>query len=252
MDKTRDNQTENKKKFMGVMPPKEVRVLIVDDDEDILELLRLSLSHEGYKIQTTSDARESLRLLDEFSPDLMCIDYLMPGLNGQELARQIRARQDMLYVPIVMLTGTKEEPSAKLSSLDSGVDAYLTKPISGKELKVTIRALLRVKLAQDKMLEALERVAEVQDELLEYERQQGQYEAMQATIATFSHELAGPLQAAQAAAARLSTDTGDQQRGELKQIQTALGLAQVVIERLNATTEFSTKEILGNQVLDLD
>ena len=252
----REGSQGSARSFNTALPTKQIRVLVVDDDADIADLLQFSLSQEGYKVETANSGREGLQLLDEFSPDLMCVDYMMPEMDGQELARQIRARQDMLYVPIVMLTASTDEGSVKLSSLDSGVDAYLTKPISAKELKVTIRALLRAKTAQDKMLEALERVAEVQDELLEYERRQGQFEAMQTTIATFTQELAPPVQSALAATDRLTRSLSQpdgNQMAQLKQLQTALTQVQTVIDQLNARTEFATIEGWDDQmILDLD
>src|SRR5690349_11341281 len=80
------------------LPKQPARILIVDDDPDIVEVLTASMRMEGYQVRSTTDSLEALSLLDEFSPDVMCIDYMMPHLNGQQLARQIRARQDMLYV----------------------------------------------------------------------------------------------------------------------------------------------------------
>src|ERR1043165_6442930 len=75
------------------LPKLAARVLIVDDDPDILEVLTASMRMEGYQVQATTDSLEALRLLDEFSPDVMCIDYMMPNMDGQQLARQIRARR---------------------------------------------------------------------------------------------------------------------------------------------------------------
>ncbi len=235
------------------IPP--ARILLVDDDHDILQLLEYSLAQEGYKIQTTDNGQQALKLLDEFSPDLLCIDYMMPVMDGQELARQIRARQDMLYIPIIMLTAAGNQNLNKISSLNSGVDAYLTKPISREELKVTIRSLLRVKVAQDKMLAALERVSEVQDELLDYERRQGQYEAMQATIATCTVELSTPLKMAEAASNQLARLLANQTEtySSVKQLGEAINQFHQVIDRLNKATHFNTRDGKDAQVfLDLD
>jgi DNA-binding response OmpR family regulator len=184
------------------LPKLAARILIVDDDPDILEVLSASMRMEGYQVQATTDSLEALRLLDEFSPDVMCIDYMMPNMDGQQLARQIRARRDMLYVPIVMLTAIGQD-DVKLASLDSGVDAFLVKPVKRNELRAVIRTMLRMKTAQDNMLAALERVAEVQDELLEVERQRSHNEASRDTIASYSRELATPLSAVAAAVSRL-------------------------------------------------
>ena len=190
------------------------RILVVDDDEDMLVLLKLYLQQAGYRVETAESALEGLELLDEFTPDVMCVDFMMPGMDGQALARQIRSRRDMLYVPIVMLTAagasslnseSKVSENTKIASLDSGVDAFLNKPVNYEELRVTIRAMLRLKAAQDKMLDALERVAHVQDELLAYERAEGQHEAMLSTINTYTVELYQPLSEAHTATDQLQT-----------------------------------------------
>lgn len=177
-----------------------LRILVADDNEDMRNLLTHYLTQEGYVVQTVTNGRDALASLDEFAPDLLCIDYLMPGMDGQQLARQIRSRHDMLYVPIVMLTAVSGLEHLKLESLESGVDAFLTKPLKREELKVTIHTMLRFKQAQDNMLAALERVSEVQEELLEYERQRGQFEAMQELVRDFNQKLTIPINSAEAIA----------------------------------------------------
>jgi DNA-binding response OmpR family regulator len=237
------------------------RVLVVDDDSAVQELLTYILEREGYRVAVAGSGEQALTLLDEFSPDVMLLDYLMPDIDGQELTRQIRARQDMLYVPIVMLTGLSEKPekanSNRLNSLQSGVDAYLTKPIAPHELNITIRSMLRIKQAQDRMLDALERVAQVQDELLEYERKQGQYEAMRATVAACSYELGKPLESISQTAdkletlldAELSADSRVQAHEMLDDIWKALHHAQNVILAMEKTQEFSTRELANDTVV---
>ena len=254
-----ETSTKNYAELMRRAQP--ARILVVDDDQDILDLLIFTLKQEGYKTQTALNGRDALRLVDEFSPDVMCIDYMMPEMNGQELARQIRARQDMLYVPIVMLTAVADQGAFKISSLESGVDAYISKPFARDELKSTIKTMLRIKMAQDNMLAALDRVAEVQDELLGYERQQGQYEAMHATIATYTHELNTPLTNASTAANGLESLLQVQTFSSfvveaqtyLKQIKEAIDQANNTLRRLQEAEQFAVKEGTGHKViLDLD
>jgi DNA-binding response OmpR family regulator len=153
-----------------------------------------------------------------------------------------------------------------LTSLDSGVDAFLTKPVSREELRVNIRTMLRIKTAQDIMLEALERVSAAQEELLNYERQQGQYEAMQASIATCSHELAWPLSTVDITAAKMEkllnvAETGKYEinkitragRVYLKEIRDALNQAGSAMQRLSEASKFTTKEFMEDSfLLDLE
>ena len=230
-------------------PHQRARILVVDDTTDILELLKVYLGHEGYVVETSTSGKQALAMLDNFAPDVICIDFLMPGMDGQELARQIRARQDMLYIPIVMLTAVSGVKSVKYDSLKSGVDAFLTKPVKREELKVVIRTMLRIKSAQDTMSAALERVAQVQDELLQFERQRGQLEAIQTTMDTLNYELTAPLNTADAAAARLEQlvnlvqeSNGDltlirsEGRTQLKDLRNALSQAK---DSLNSLGEAS-------------
>lgn len=220
------------------LPEQPARILAVDDDPDILEVLVAMLKMEGYKVLSTTDSQEAMHLLDEFQPDVMCIDYMMPMLNGQQLAQQIRARKDMLYIPIIMLTAIGQA-EVKLASLDSGVDAFIVKPFKRAELRVVLKTMLRVKMAQDNMLAALDRVAEVQDELLEYEHQRSLYEASRTLVASYGRDLSAPLKAANNAVAQLEVVlNGDsaamQQAGQpyLQELRTALDQVETALRRL--------------------
>lgn len=237
------------------------RILIVDDDPDTLSLLTFILERENYKVVTAKNSVEALDLFDEFAPDVMCVDYILPDMDGPELVKIIRARNDMVYVPIVMLTAMLGQDSKKFDSIESGVDAYLTKPISQSELKVVIRSMLRIKAAQNKMLDALERVAQVQDELLAYERRQGQYQAMRATVATVFRELEAPLNSIGQATEKLNglveaglrpTSAPDVEEN-LQKITNAVNTAQTALRRLGNATQFVTKELADETIiLDLD
>ena len=172
-------------------PTTPARLLVVDDDPLIRDVLSHYLRQEGYSVAAAADGAQGLAMLDDFTPDVLCLDYMMPDMTGHDVARQIRIRNELLYVPIVMLTASGD--NLKLDSLESGVDAFLTKPVSRAELRITIRTLLRMKRAQDTMLAALDRIAEVQDELSVLERQRTQDVAIRATLMTCARELSAPL-----------------------------------------------------------
>jgi DNA-binding response OmpR family regulator len=220
------------------------RILLVDDTPDVLELLKVYLVHEGYQVETAISGKQALEMLDEFAPDVMCVDFLMPGMDGQELARQIRARKDMLYVPIVMLTAVSGVDSVKLDSFKSGVDAFLTKPVKRDELKIIIRTMLRIKGAQDKMLAALERVAEVQDQLLQYEREKGQLEATQHVIETINYELTTPLNFAAGVAVQIQQLLDPTETAELDQATKEAEIRQYLQDLQNALAK--TKDALSH------
>ena len=115
------------------------RVLVVEDDEDIADVLRRSLRNEGYDVRTSADGVDALDVAAGFVPDLVVLDLGLPRLDGVEVCRRLRADSD---VPILMLTA-RSETEDRVGGLDSGADDYLAKPFERKELLARIRALLR-------------------------------------------------------------------------------------------------------------
>ncbi len=115
------------------------RVLVVEDDEDIADVLRRSLRNEGYDVRTSADGIDALDVAAGFVPDLVVLDLGLPRLDGVEVCRRLRADSD---VPILMLTA-RTETEDRVGGLDSGADDYLVKPFERKELLARIRALLR-------------------------------------------------------------------------------------------------------------
>ncbi len=115
------------------------RILVVDDDAKTVELVKLYLSRDGYKVLTAYDGIEALRLARESRPDLIVLDLMLPGLDGLQVCRTLRGESD---VPIIMLTAKTAEQD-RLIGLDLGADDYVTKPFSPKELAARVRAVLR-------------------------------------------------------------------------------------------------------------
>jgi two-component system, OmpR family, response regulator MprA len=115
------------------------RVLVVEDDTDIADVLRRSLRNEGYEVRTSADGVEALDVAAGFTPDLVVLDLGLPGMDGVEVCRRLRSDGD---VPILMLTA-RAETEDRVTGLDSGADDYLVKPFERQELLARIRALLR-------------------------------------------------------------------------------------------------------------
>ncbi len=115
------------------------RILVVEDEDTIREMLRINLDSEGYDVSVASDGLTALRLARSESPDLIILDIMLPELDGFEVCRILR--QDMI-VPILMLTA-KDEDVDKVLGLELGADDYLTKPFSMRELKARVKAMLR-------------------------------------------------------------------------------------------------------------
>jgi len=115
------------------------KVLVVDDDVKTVELVKLYLSRDGYRVLTAYDGTEALRLAREGHPDLIVLDLMLPGIDGLEICRTLRGESD---VPIIMLTA-KTTDQDKLIGLYLGADDYVTKPFSPRELAARVRVVLR-------------------------------------------------------------------------------------------------------------
>ena len=115
------------------------RVLVVDDDVKTVELVKLYLNRDGYRVLTAYDGVNALRLARESHPDLIVLDLMLPGIDGLEICRILRAESD---VPIIMLTA-KTTDQDKLIGLSLGADDYVTKPFSPRELAARVRTVLR-------------------------------------------------------------------------------------------------------------
>ena len=114
-------------------------VLVVDDDVKTVELVKLYLNRDGYKVLRAYDGVEALRLARESHPDLIVLDLMLPGIDGLEVCRTLRDESD---VPIIMLTARTTDQD-KLTGLGLGADDYVTKPFSPRELAARVRAVLR-------------------------------------------------------------------------------------------------------------
>jgi two-component system OmpR family response regulator len=118
----------------------EARLLVVDDEPNILELLSASLRFAGFDVATAADGQQALKLVESFQPDLVVLDVMMPGIDGFEVMRRMRERQQL--VPVLFLTA-RDATEDKIAGLTLGGDDYITKPFSLEEVVARIRAVLR-------------------------------------------------------------------------------------------------------------
>ncbi|MCC7347869.1 MAG: phosphate regulon transcriptional regulator PhoB [Variibacter sp.] len=118
------------------------RILIVEDEQPLVLLLRYNLEAEGYEVESAGIGDEADMQLKEHVPDLLILDWMLPGLSGIELCRRLRARPETEQLPIIMLTARGEE-TERLRGLATGADDYVVKPFSVPELLARVRALLR-------------------------------------------------------------------------------------------------------------
>ena len=117
-------------------------ILAVEDEPAIRELLKVNLADAGYDVMTAEDAETARRMLDGELPDLVLLDWMLPGMSGLALAKQLRADDRTRDLPIIMVTARGEEAD-RVAGLEAWVDDYVTKPFSPRELKARIKAVLR-------------------------------------------------------------------------------------------------------------
>ncbi|MFA5824366.1 MAG: phosphate regulon transcriptional regulator PhoB [Gallionellaceae bacterium] len=122
-------------------------ILVVEDEPAIQELLAFNVTQCGYRALQAYDADSALALINRALPDLILLDWMLPGISGVELARRLRADQRTHNIPIIMLTARTDERD-KVMGLESGADDYITKPFSPRELMARIRAVLRRRAPQ--------------------------------------------------------------------------------------------------------
>jgi two-component system alkaline phosphatase synthesis response regulator PhoP len=121
-----------------------IKVLVIDDEEDIRAILRYNLEKEGYEVLTASDGHQGVEIAESAHPDLILLDVMMPGMDGMEVCETIRNKKGFEKILICFLTARGEDYS-QIAGLDAGADDYVTKPIRPKVLISRIKALLRRK-----------------------------------------------------------------------------------------------------------
>lgn len=122
-------------------------ILVVEDEPAIQELIAANLQHAGHRVLRAYDAEEAVRLVRETLPDIVLLDWMLPGMSGIQFARRLRSEERTRDLPIIMLTARSEEHD-KIAGLEAGADDYLTKPFSPRELLARIKAVLRRRAPQ--------------------------------------------------------------------------------------------------------
>jgi two-component system alkaline phosphatase synthesis response regulator PhoP len=132
-------------------------VLVVDDEDSILELIAFNLKKEGFQVDTATNGHDALIKIAEKAPDLVVLDWMLPGINGLEVCRKLRDSEETAALPVIMLTARGEEGD-KVLGLELGANDYVTKPFSPRELTARIKAHLRARSTQREVQEGREQV----------------------------------------------------------------------------------------------
>lgn len=118
------------------------RILVIDDEKDLIELVRYNLEKEGFMVTGAQDGEQGLAAARQELPDVVIIDYMLPGIDGLEVCRSLRSDNRTASIPLIMLTAKSAE-SDRILGLELGADDYVTKPFSPRELAARIKALIR-------------------------------------------------------------------------------------------------------------
>jgi two-component system alkaline phosphatase synthesis response regulator PhoP len=125
-----------------VVTPRLGRVLVVEDERDVAELLRYTLAREGYEVTVAPNGADAVKIARDLAPDVLLLDIMVPQLNGWEVCRRLKNDPETRAIPIIMVTGRGEEGD-KVLGFELGADDYVTKPFSPRELVARVRAVIR-------------------------------------------------------------------------------------------------------------
>ena len=132
-----------------------MKILVIDDEEHILELLKFNLELSGFDVCVSTEANQTIELIDREKPDLLLLDWMLPKISGIDILKKIRQDEDIYDLPVIMLTAKNME-NDKIQGLNVGADDYITKPFSIKELMARINTVLRRYRVSDKSQPVIE------------------------------------------------------------------------------------------------
>jgi len=143
---------------------KKKRILVVDDHEDNIELLRARLEARGYEVEGANDGQAALDAVRRVCPDLILLDVMMPKMDGIEVVRRLKANAELPFIPVIMQTAL-DSTENKVEGLDAGADDYITKPINFAELEARVNSLLRIKALQTDLAARERELSDLNDKL---------------------------------------------------------------------------------------
>jgi diguanylate cyclase (GGDEF)-like protein len=141
------------------------KILVVDDHEDNVEVLRARLEARGYEVEGANDGQSALDIVQRWCPDLILLDVMMPDMDGLEVVRRLKADRSLPFIPVIMQTAL-DSTERMVAGLEAGADDYVTKPINFAELEARVRSLLRIKKLQQELGERERELSQMNDRLL--------------------------------------------------------------------------------------
>jgi two-component system sensor histidine kinase/response regulator len=237
------------------MQARRATILVVEDDELVCDLLRELLTREGYTVECAPDGAAGLARVAAGGIDLVLLDVMLPGVNGIELCRQLRASEPAVYLPIIMLTAVRGE-AERHAGFEAGADDYVTKPFDTTDLldrvRVWVRTRERLEANHERLLAQQARLRELEQQALRERLAQDQ--AVLAMARTASHELRQPLTYLLGAlelweAGRCSPATHPTLQRELQEAAKDLAAR---VELLSRVVRYEPAEVSGYCMIDLE
>jgi len=154
---------------MGISPNSDSsdkkRILVVDDHEDNVEVLRARLEARGYEVEGATNGQEALDIVGRWCPDLILLDVMMPDMDGLEVVKRLKADRNLPFIPVIMQTAL-DSTERMVAGLEAGADDYVTKPINFQGLEARVRSLLRIKKLQQELEDREKQLSQMNDKLL--------------------------------------------------------------------------------------
>lgn len=160
------------------------KILVVDDEKDILKMLDYNLKKDGFRIISVQDGKEALELAEREHPDLIILDLMLPGIDGLEVCKMLKKQEKTSVIPVIMLTAKSQETD-KIVGLELGADDYVTKPFSPKELIARIKAVLR----RSKEKERLPELFRIGDLMIDFSKIQAEVKGKPVALTAKEFEL---------------------------------------------------------------
>jgi DNA-binding response OmpR family regulator len=224
-------------------------ILVVDDDADSRDLVKTAVSMMGHAPYLASDGQQGLAFCRQMLPDLLVVDYMMPGMTGTEVCRELKKLPGGELVPVIMLTA-RDNLRDKVLALEEGVDDYLTKPYQFQELQARITAQLRVRDLNMRLHEQNLRLQAMQEKLVEQER-----ELVVGQLAgTAAHQLGQPLSAILLNCYLLESlpPTDERSRQALQAVKSDAKRMAEIVEQLRGADPRKTSRYFGEtSILEL-
>jgi CheY-like chemotaxis protein len=200
------------------------KILVVDDCEMDLEIARIMLTAEGYSVETLSDAARCHQVINTWMPHLVLLDVMMPGTNGNDLLREIRAQFSSIQLPVIMLT-SKDDPADVVSALKIGANDYVTKPV---QFDIALRRV-QTQITLSEESNALARTKEL--------------EAIKAMVITYNHEINNALAIGLGYLAIIEKDSAPDQR--IAKIKKSLERISDVVKKVEEAAQKSTPQYVS-------